>query len=94
MIFKFEEFLSFVAYEDSRAQQKEKVSKNERIRLVSHIQKASSLLFFLLFATSTNGLIEFSSAALGEIAVKYGESARKKVLSWSQLIEDLNIYIS
>ena len=44
-------------------------------------------LLVLFFSSPTNSVISFSTAALNEVAIKYGESARKAVSEWSQLIE-------
>ena len=46
------------------------------------------LLLASAFANPSSSLIEFSAAALEEIALKYGERAKRKVQDWSQLIED------
>lgn len=46
------------------------------------------MLLAFAFANPSSSLIEFSVAALEEIALKYGERAKRKVQDWSQLIED------
>ena len=58
------------------------------MKFVDFLKKMTLLLLASAFANPSSSLIEFSAAALEEIALKYGERAKRKVQDWSQLIED------
>jgi predicted transglutaminase-like cysteine proteinase len=58
------------------------------LKLVDFLKKMALMLLAFAFANPSSSLIEFSAATLEEIALKYGERAKRKVQDWSQLIED------